>query len=683
MKNAPAAINLVINALFLTNLWIILYTKLNDYLYFRFPPHQIEIFFRQGLGNPEPFEIPLYILLTLTITALIWLYYRFVKKNVGHIPPILKYIVLLLLFVLFVSKLNSFPYAGDIAPYILRLDKISYFLGFLIYIGVIFLITLEFTFIKKFFANKKWINFLLFVLLFFIIAMITFEPHFAISIPDASLFYGPAYEIASGKTIFTQVPSQYGFLSILLFAFIYKITHLSFIYLPVIIWLMLIIEYFLCFYLILKTSKSIFFSLMGLFSILTVNFISATAGPQAGALRWLPLFLLLFLFYKFKKIDSKPLLFLVPILGMWNIDSGIALIFGYILTLFFLLVLLPKIKIKRFISALIFFIFFTALVAIIIQSIHLFLGLQAVDFSQLYSTINKNAILAILMVPIPDKTYFWLVILIYFASIIFFFKKMQENIPDLRDLGGPSRLNRDGREPTGVANRGIDLAILIFSANLMFFASIYYVGRSMPGELFTISIFVLVTFFLLTGIYLKEINSPLQRNVILVLIFIITICYPCYLRKEYIADKLLNKISRLSHGHIFSSQLDRKVQSFYKDEVLIFKKNIPESQILILSSDDTYLLYLFNKKNLLDVNPIWGTVGTKNEIDKSIQKISANCPKKILADCSIAGRCHQYKTLTSGDSGAFPLLLTAIEKKCQVKYTPTICTNKLCLTEKK
>src|SRR3990167_8944884 len=72
-------INFLIEVLFITNLWIILYTSLLDYLNFLFPPSVNEVFFRNPLANPEPFEISLYIILSVAFLFLIWLYEKYFK----------------------------------------------------------------------------------------------------------------------------------------------------------------------------------------------------------------------------------------------------------------------------------------------------------------------------------------------------------------------------------------------------------------------------------------------------------------------------------------------------------------------------------------------------------------------------------------------------------------------------
>ena len=604
-KNMNSLLDFSIKALFLTNVWIIIYTKLVDYLNYRFPASLSETFFRNGLGNPEPFEIPLYIFLSLLFVIMIWFFYNF--KPALKIPAldktflsVIKILVFLLLLILFLSKRGSFPLGGDTSIHPSQ-----------------------------------------------------------ISIPDLSFFYGPIYEVASGKTIFTDIPSQYGFLSIIFFAILYKVTQFNFAYLPIFISITYIIEYFFCFYLIKQISKSTFFSLLGLFSTIVINYFASTYGPQASPLRWLPIFLTLYLLYKFKKAHNKILLFLIPILSLWNIDSGIALIIGYSFTLFILFIS-GRINFKKLLSTYFFLALFSILLVGVIEGFHLLFGFQPVDFFKLYHSIRKYALVGTGMVPIEPHTYFWFVMLVYFASIIYFFRNTK-NVSY-------------GQDNT------LSLQLLLFSANLMLFASIYYVGRSMSHELYTISTFAILTFFLLIGSTYQNIPIKL-RALTFALIFLFLIIFPVFKRFEFIKEKVIIKISNLAEGKIFPPGIDQTIKEKYRKEVELISNNIKEKEILIISADDTYLFYLINKKNLLDANPTWGTIQIKSEVEPAIKRAVNTCPKKIVVDCSLLNKCPSYKTLTQGDLNAFPFLLQQLEKDCNVRYSPSICTDKLCIAE--
>lgn len=514
-------ISFLTEVLFFTNLWIIIFTKSIDYLNFLFPSHINEIFYRNPLANPEPFEISLYLFLSMIFLSTIFL--RLSLQNRLKIPILnttVKFLISLLLLLLLVSKLGNFPLAGDIISYHLQPNRQVYTFIFFLYLAFIAFLIFEFFLLQKIIGGKKIGSFVIYVPVALLIGIAIFDPQFPLSPADSALFYGPIWEVAHGKTLFTNIPSQYGFLSVLFFSIFYKFTHIKFLYLPIFIWLLYIFEYLICFYLILKISKSIAFSLLGLFSILTINYFAATYGPQASPLRWFPIFLLLFLIYRLKDATAKLILFLLPILALWNIDSGIALVCGYLFTLF-LFFLTRRLGFKKLILTVIYLFLTTSVILGLIQTIHLIIGMPMINFLAVFHSLNKYAGIGFGMVPMEPHTYFWLFILLYFASVMYFFRN---------------------------------------SANLMFFASIYYVGRSMAHELFTISIFAILTFFLLAGLAYRDIVSSKIRLFIFILLFFSLITFPTFERKEFIGEKILGKYHGFSGGIIFTSKIDEDLQ---------------------------------------------------------------------------------------------------------------------------
>ena len=656
-------ISFCIETLFVTNSWIILYTKLNDYLYFRFPITLKETFYRSGFGNPEPFEVPLYLIFSFLFICII-LYYRaffsrydrvvegfFKNKPMYHIA---RYITFFFLLLLFISKLGNFPLMGELYSVQSQIHRETYFVFFFSYLATILFITFEIFTVKKILDYKKIYVPIVTIIVLLLIAVTTFVPRFVISIPDASLFYGPIFEVASGKTIFTDIPSQYGFISILFFAILYKISNINFVYLPIFIWLMYIIEYYVCFYLIYKISKSLPLSLFGLFSIITINYYAATYGPQATPMRWLPIFLVILLFYMLKKIDSKILSFSVALLSLWNIDSGMALIAGYLFTLF-IFFLSKKIQIKQFFAAIIMFCISLFSLVICIEFLHFLFGFHLINFIKMYHSIQKNAVVGLIMVPIEFSTFFWLVMLIYFFTVANFFRNKSRVFTD---------------------------QLVIVSANFMLFASIYYVGRSMPHELFTISVFALLTFFLLLGSKYRTILSRQKKSIILLMVFIFLIAVPGFYRKEYITGKILDRYSGFMNGNIFTSYIDENLQKSYTQQAISLSTMIKEKEILILSPEDTFLFFLTKKKNLLDASPVWASIDMVSETAPAIKRASSICPKKILIDCLLVHKCLPYQSF-SERSKALPFVFAGIEKNCNVIYHPIYCINQLCIAESK
>jgi len=587
---------------------------------------------------------------------------------------------------MFISKLGSFPLAGDPFPYSKLTNAHIYSLVIFIYCIFIGFTLLEAKLSEKIIKNRRFFALFIYGSIILFLAVLTYEVRFIISAADAAMFYGPVYEVASGKTIFTQVTSQYGFLSVLFFGLIYTITHIRFAYLPLLIWFMYVIQYFICFILIHKTSKSLTLALLGLFSIVTINYFLREHAPQAGALRWLPLFLGLFLLYQIKKIDSRLLIIAVSILSFWNLDAGLALFLSYLSTLS-IVFLVKKISLKQLLTAILFLFLSSCIVIILIQSAHFVFGYQFVDFLKMYQSLRKNAAIGLVMVPMPTLTYFWLFILLYFASLIYVFRNLplteSEDARFVRLGRTPSPFSGEGEGSFGAKKRGIELSLLVFSANLMFFASIYYVGRSMNEELYTITPFALLIFFLLLGSIYQRIHKSKIRISVISLIFLLFIVYPIIQRKEVFVGKVMTKFARLKQGHILTSDLDQRLNKIYAKESELINTSIKEKSALILSADDTYLFYLTQKTNLLNANPVYGSINMKSEMGPATKIVTKICPQTIAVDCVLLKRCLPHKSFTGEDPYGLPEVLSQVETQCKLKYKPVSCTDRLCIASSK
>ena len=706
-------IGFFIEVLFVTNFWVLLYNNILRWLDIRFPTKVPLEFIRSG-AVPEPFEITLYLFLSLAAVVILYLVHSRFPIAVNPRSSFLKIIILVLLSILFLKNIGNYPMARDHYPYSLR-NQLTYSLYFLFYVGINTLLLLEFTFLFNLSKrSKKIFIFLLIGLLIFVIAIFTFEPHFPMVGHDYSYFLGPIWEVAHGKTIYTQIPSQYGFLSILIFTFLYKIGLLSYFSLPILVWLFYIAQYFICFYLIYKLSKSFFLALLGLFSIMTINYFSLyhlpASIPQIGPMRWLPFLIGLLLLYKIKKIDSPKLIVTIAFLSFWIIDSGIALISSYLLTLILLKITNLINWKKGLLSVLIlftsmFFIFLT------INFIHLILGYQAINLFALLSKLKDYGKAGFGMLPIDTYVYFWIVIMIYFASIIYFFRTSHKNKKPIMADGGSGR-DPTARKVTKVANNdyqsgpnkylSIDQApishhnehwgeggfrqnlnnhtsLLLFSANISLFASIYYVGRSHQHNLFTIALFPLLTaFFLLANFFNSlQLKAKILVGTVLLLTFI---AYPAFQRQEVITEMIQAKVNRLLTGNVFSPELPHILQDRYPTEPKLIKKHLPEKKIVILSADDTYLFYLTDKENLMmDNSQI--TILTQKDMDFSLKDVYKSCPKKIVTDCQLMGKCERSNPVVIGFFSIQPLLLNKIEQKCNLDYRPVECTDQLCISE--
>src|SRR3989344_3307327 len=424
---------LINEAILITNLWVFFYNNLLFYLRLKIPPPSIAAFVVVW-PKPEPSEIPLYLILTfVSVIGIYFLHKYFLKANLVS-NKIANYVFFAFMLIVFISNLGGYPLKGFIQPDLkVELNPIDYFY-LLVYLGSIIFILIEAQIISKLLKNQKKLLLIFGVpLLLILITLFTFEPRFPISPHDYSFFFGPIYEVAQGKTLFTEATSQYGFLSIIFLAFFYKLKLLSFAYLPVFIWFLYVGLYFFCFFLIYKISRSLTLALIGLFSLITLNYFSLyhlpITIPQVGAMRWIPVVLSAILFYWSKRIDAKKFVFLTALLSFWVVDSGLAIILAYFASLFvFFLGKVTDLKTSLKAGALV----LSSLVFIfaVVNIIHIIFGFRGINLAQIFLRLRQYTQAGFGMLPMESQTYFWFVMLIYFLSIIFFFRKEKRDFYD-------------------------------------------------------------------------------------------------------------------------------------------------------------------------------------------------------------------------------------------------------------
>ncbi len=704
MKTLNRFINFSLFVLAVTNLWIILFTSILTQLSFLHPPVVKEALLR-NIAFPNPAKIPLYLVLTVIFVFLYWCFniksskipvlndlgsrldrgtHWSEKHGVENFMILVKLIIFLLLLFLFLTKLGLYPMTGEFFPYSLRPDTSIYFLVISLYLLFIALVIIQSAVLFRLLGQKKLFLPLFLGFLILLVAFLTFEARFPISGLDYAFFIGPIQEIAKGKTIYTDVPIQHGFLSILTFTLLYKLHVLQLAYLPVFIWILYIIQYVLSFYFILKTSKSISIALIGMFSIITLNYFSLSelpgSYPQIGPMRWLPSVITLLLFLKVKKIDSKKLIFLIALMSLWLVDAGIALVLGYGFTVF-ILFLSKNISFRRLIASGLKLLVSYILILLAINIFHLLAGYKMVDLMNIFHTLNKYASLGIAQLPVESHNYFWIVILIYFSSIIYFFRN-QKNIQVGGESGrAPDSAQRSEHWREGNSRQNLPELILI-SANLMFFAAIYFVGRAHPHNLFNIALLPILTLFLLIGACLKDIDNRYVRLALMALLFITLIVYPAFQRKITMTEMIITKVKRLTQDNIFKPEMDEILSKRYAQETKLITNNLKEDAISIVSNDDTYLFYLTGKKNLLDANPQVG-IDTYSDLDRALSHFVKMCPKKIVVDCAIVGRCSQSAGFDQSGFFPQPIILDQMQKQCKMKYEPITCTNQLCIAQAK
>jgi len=659
----------LIETLFFTNLWIVLYIRIIPFLNNLFPPIMPHNFIRAEVA-PEPFEIPIYLLLSGLMILLIWLYYKKLKPLIKKrlkvksiiFSSILRAVILITLLIFFIQSLGQYPMAHDIYPYQQGENPNTYHISLFIYLTAMIVILIETVLLEKILKRKKWFLFFISFVVLFLVAAVLFEPRFPIYGLDYSYFFGPIWEIAHGKTIFTQAASQYGFLSILILAVLFKLQLLSLWNLPVVIWLLYIVEYYLIFYLIYKISNSSILGLIGLFSVVTLNYFSSyitpISLPQVGPMRWLSIILAVFIFYRCKRFNSKILIIALSLLSFWIIDNGISIILAYLFTLF-LLTITGLTDLRAAIKTAVIFCVTVLSIFLCINIIHLVFGFKSIDLRLVFLKLRQYAQAGYGMIPIEFKNYFWLVLLLYFSICTYVFKNAKSS---------------------PMYGQGSALSLLLFSANLMLFTSVYFVGRSHPHNLFMIAPIVILSGFLLIGSTWQIIKSIKIKFVVFLILFLLFVAYPASQRQEIMTKLFIGKISGYHQKNIFSVETKQILTNKYKKEIEMIKLDFPQEKILLLSDDDIYLFYLTGKQSYLMDDP-QVTILTQQDIDYSTKEATSSCPKKMVGDCRLFDKCPYSNPYVQLYAYIQPYIKQHIETACQIKYKPVKCTDQLCIAQ--
>jgi len=232
----------------------------------------------------------------------------------------------------------------------------------------------------------------LFLLIF--LSLVTFEPRLPMSGHDYSFFLGPIWETAHGKTIYTEIPSQYGFLTILFFTLLSKLHLLTLSNFAFFVWILYPIQYYLIFYFVYKAGSSYILGGLAMLSVITLNFFSLAFTPielpQGGPLRQIMPLLILFFLERYQKIDSKKFLFLLVFLSLFIVDMGIYITLGIGFCLFLLFFLEKEGRKKLLFAGLFIGISYITLLSII-NILHIIAGQKSIDYVLMLTKIQQQA----------------------------------------------------------------------------------------------------------------------------------------------------------------------------------------------------------------------------------------------------------------------------------------------------
>ena len=162
-------LNLTILSFFITDLFIFIYNTALRFLNSHSIPSVNSDFLSIIDLSPEPYEIPLYLGLSLFLVLTIYLFYRVPDKS-RLVPTIIKFILLILLFFVFIQNLGSYPMAGDTifipSPFDIKTSQVAV----LIYSSFVLFLIFESEAIGRL-SQRVFL-----ILIMLVIAILTFEP---------------------------------------------------------------------------------------------------------------------------------------------------------------------------------------------------------------------------------------------------------------------------------------------------------------------------------------------------------------------------------------------------------------------------------------------------------------------------------------------------------------------------
>ncbi len=203
--------------------------------------------------------------------------------------------------------------------------------------------------------SKQWQIGLEILIVGVLVPLLLWNPHFRYHVGFGStalyhfnFFLGPVNDILHGKLLFAGTESQYGILLTYSLAFLFRyLVPFTYANFYIVIMVVSIVYYWLIYVLLRVLTRSVRWSIVGLFTVFCVHLLAITAisppheaysFPSITPLRFIfdiPLFLLLLLFIRKGKRLILPLAFTLACAVFYNFEIGISL--GIALFTFFVL----------------------------------------------------------------------------------------------------------------------------------------------------------------------------------------------------------------------------------------------------------------------------------------------------------------------------------------------------------
>ncbi len=619
-------------------------------------------FFLPEWVRPEPFKIPIYLMIMCSIavgSVVLRRYYLVFLSRLEKQQFFLKIVpyVCVCLSVYFVWLLGVFPlFNFDQVTLPRTVTSIGYSL---VWAGILIFLP---NYLQK---KNRWSD----AVVIGMIVVFTYMPTFPVSLFDYSYFIGPAAAAAAGKTLYLQAPSQYGYGSILLFAVAEKFIPGILLDMGIYMWVLYVVEVVLLYIFFRKHTGSLRAGLLVVAAMITLSFFSIVSIPfgipQAAAFRWtifIATFLLIF------KNERTARLWSVAWLTFLVVDVGLAInisLFLYWSIRFLAGNLTFRQLLKIFAvyagGLLLGFFFFSLL--------SFYLSGNIVNPFLIFHTLSQYGAQGFGMLPLDTKTYFWVYVITMIISFFVYANTVKES----------------------VWSRSVLLSSLLF-----FTGAIYMVGRSHPHNLFNLSPLWLLNFFVLLTPFWRRIEraNMMSKRIAYGTAFCLLIVFPAFCRGNNLAHLLREKIGRLPLAqHLpgklrtdFTVDFERDLRTLpvtYAKETQLLQETFPQprQEVVILALNSTYFHYLSEKPSLLWSDPL-NTIIQQSDLDHALIPVKLHgCPDTIAIDPLCIDKSTCNRPPNEGISVAHDRVYEAFSKLCG-RYVPVRCAGVLCIAKR-
>lgn len=509
------------------------------------------------------------------------------KTDIGYL---LNFAIISLISYLIFFFYKTYPYLSkfttdfrDIGVYVNGDLNISLLIFSFVINVIVFLIISKSYFLKM---NKTFYLFSFLVIIWLSFSIKNLNDY------DFAYFAGPINDVLHGKFLLHNVPSQYGFLSIVFLSLIFKVIPFSLMNLTIVNAVIVTLGFILIFILLqfLYRNKllSLFTMIFMIFLNLTIQILPEITFLQTSFIRF-GMWVVLALCLALKIFNVLPLVALV-ITFFWNLDNGLYALFAYLgfLTIENLNSSFVK-SIKKILPQFLIVLASLSAGGLLIELLYrIFFGFGP-DW-KIYLFDPFYYLGGFSMFPWPSSKWPWIIVSGYLVALGYIFVQKRFN--------------------NGLLNKRERLMSFILLYGI--FQFVYFVGESHLNNLHHISIPFIIVFFYLIDIFLRNFGKAknIQYDLKAILVISLMLTIPTFLilwqgTKNILKYNFSTSLVRIKEKDQLESVFLNNLLG--KDTIGLIEskygKYLSDNGITLISANDTwFLIKLGMVNNLKDHN---------------------------------------------------------------------------------